>query len=83
MPEGSILSSRPCAFRANNGGNLWSGREDSNLRPLPPEGVAPRRIRCFSTVFPEASMRSGGLCSRSVHGLNLIQWLRPLSIGAA
>jgi len=29
---------------------LWSGREDSNLRPLPPEGGSPRRIWLKSYV---------------------------------
>ena len=30
--------------------NNWSGREDSNLRPLPPERITPRRIWRFSVV---------------------------------
>jgi len=30
----------------------WSGREDSNLRPLPPEGVAPRCCRSALGDFP-------------------------------
>jgi hypothetical protein len=83
MPEGSILSSRSCVDCGISGGNTWSGREDSNLRPLPPEGVAPRRIRCFAMAFQEGSVASDCLCSRSVHGLNLIRWLRPLSMGAS
>jgi hypothetical protein len=38
----------PVLFACANGGfplENWSGREDSNLRPLPPEGVAPRLTR--------------------------------------
>jgi hypothetical protein len=33
-----------------NSAENWSGREDSNLRPLPPEGSAPRLIRARSMI---------------------------------
>jgi hypothetical protein len=32
-------------------GNAWSGREDSNLRPLPPERIAPRRTPWSAMIF--------------------------------
>ena len=44
----------------------WSGREDSNLRPLPPEGVSPRRTRCFPVLFHGSAMSSDSLCSCTV-----------------
>lgn len=40
-----------CRTGANRLVNMWSGKLDSNQRPLPPEGVAPERIRCFLTAF--------------------------------
>jgi hypothetical protein len=32
----------------------WSGREDSNLRPLPPEDLARRRVSQKSAVFRQS-----------------------------
>ena len=53
----------------------WSGREDSNLRPLPPEGVSPSVTQRFSVV---RGLKGGAypcVRSRAVHarrfGLNL------------
>ncbi len=45
-------------------GMYWSGREDSNLRPLPPEGVAPDLIPLFSVMPPCGDGSLGRLCSR-------------------
>ena len=48
-------ASAPVYFACDNGGfplDNWSGREDSNLRPLPPEGVAPRSRVVLSGDFP-------------------------------
>jgi hypothetical protein len=59
----------------------WSGREDSNLRPLPPEGVAPERIRCFPTAFPRRVMLSDGQCSFLVHGRRFKLNLGPCLYG--
>lgn len=46
----------------------WSGKEDSNLRPLPPESITPR----FLWRFPVGSRRKltayRGVCSCRVHG---------------
>jgi hypothetical protein len=81
--QGSILSSRPCVDRGISGGSDWSGREDSNLRPLPPEGVAPRRIRCFSAVFPGRSIPSVRRCSRLVAGRRFSANLGPCLFGGA
>jgi hypothetical protein len=38
----------------------WSGREDSNLRPLPPERVAPECIGVRLACSPRNGMRSDG-----------------------
>lgn len=57
-----------CARRSFPLVKCWSGREDSNLRPLPPEGVAPERIRCFLTAFTRRNLRSDRRCSFLVHG---------------
>lgn len=46
----------------------WSGREDSNLRPLPPEGVSPRRTRRFSVGSVSERGASACVCSRLIHG---------------
>jgi hypothetical protein len=76
------VSSRPCLTSARvsrfSAVCAWSGREDSNLRPLPPERNAPRRIRCFAMAFQEGPVASGDLCSRLVAGVNLGLNFRPL-----
>jgi hypothetical protein len=46
----------------------WSGREDSNLRPLPPEGVSPVRIRRFSVVSHAQAGAPSASCCHAVHG---------------
>jgi hypothetical protein len=49
------VTSAPVYFACGNGGfplESWSGREDSNLRPLPPEGVAPRSRPIANDNFP-------------------------------
>ena len=41
----------------------WSGREDSNLRPLPPEDIALRLKRLiFVLCTPFAMLVNGGCC---------------------
>jgi hypothetical protein len=77
------VTSRPCVFHVKNVGKSWSGREDSNLRPLPPEGAAPERIRWFLTVFPERLLSSGGRCSRLFHGRRFGVNLGPCLFGVA
>jgi hypothetical protein len=46
--------------------NQWSGREDSNLRPLPPEDVSPRRTRRIYGVVGYTQGASDAACSRVV-----------------
>jgi hypothetical protein len=41
----------------------WSGREDSNLRPLPPEDDAPALIRLFSAPSDTMVGSYGDVCS--------------------
>jgi hypothetical protein len=61
-------------------GRRWSGREDSNLRPLPPERIAPNRIGRFSVVRARAALRSRGPCSCTVHAIRFALNFEPLSI---
>lgn len=49
-------------------GNVWSGREDSNLRPLPPEDATPDCTRRFSVVRRRHLVAFRGACSRLIHG---------------
>jgi hypothetical protein len=70
------------AFACPNGGfplENWSGREDSNLRPLPPEGVAPRLQRVPSSDFRWEHDSTGAGTFRHRFRANLILNLRPLS----
>jgi hypothetical protein len=46
--------------------NQWSGREDSNLRPLPPEDVSPRRTRRIYGVVGCTQAASAAACSHGV-----------------
>ena len=75
----------PCLFSLPEGEfysrKRWSGREDSNLRPLPPEGVSPSRAWRFTAVILWQTLRSEGLCSFPVHGLNLGLNLGPCLFG--
>ena len=59
----------------------WSGKEDSNLRPLPPENVAPERTRRFSVVRGRAAVPFSGACSWLIPGFRFKLDLRPLSMG--
>jgi hypothetical protein len=57
-----------CPSEPENPTISWSGREDSNLRPLPPEDADPVFIRRFSVVFRAFPLLSSGLESRFVRG---------------
>ena len=57
----------------------WSGREDSNLRPLPPEDVSPSRIPQLSVVSQAVNDAYTDVCSRSVYGRGSIRNLGALS----
>lgn len=46
----------------------WSGKRDSNPRPLPPEDVAPAATWRFSVAAQRTTSAPGAACSRSVHG---------------
>ena len=45
-------------------GFKWSGREDSNLRPLPPEDAAPDGTRRFSVLSQGGGVSFDAACSR-------------------
>jgi len=82
--KSSLEPSTPVHFVLRNGmlteGNQWSGREDSNLRPLPPERISPSRTRARPVTFQSARLPSSGACSRAVPGARFKTSLRPLSI---
>ena len=61
----------------------WSGKEDSNLRPLPPESISPRRTRQFSVIFLERLPAYARLRSRSVPARGSILNLGELSYKTA
>jgi hypothetical protein len=67
----------PLFFSRRNGGNAWSGKEDSNLRPLPPENVAPDGTRRFSASFRGAHLSQNGVCSRMVLAGGSLRALGP------
>ena len=61
-------------------GEKWSGREDSNLRPLPPEDNSPSRTPQFSVGFAWVTGAYACVCSRFLHGGGSISNLRALSL---
>lgn len=72
----------PVLFAWHNGGfplENWSGREDSNLRPLPPEGVAPRLQQVPSSDFRWEQNSTERRTLRHRFPVNLILNLQPLS----
>lgn len=79
-PQGSNGGSRPCPNDKLSACNDWSGREDSNLRPLPPEGVAPEHSLVASSGFPSERISTGSGTLAHRIGVNLILSLQPLSI---
>jgi hypothetical protein len=90
------VTSAPVLFACDSGGfplESWSGREDSNLRPLPPEGVAPRYRLIANGIFPweQNSTGKGTLMHRSASEVQdepqpLSKWLsedKPFAAGDA
>ena len=61
----------------------WSGKEDSNLRPLPPEDASPLGIRRFSVVRGAVCLSRNDVCSRLVSGLGSLRALGPCLGNAA
>jgi hypothetical protein len=61
----------------------WSGRLDSNQRPLPPERTAPTRTPRFSVVSHRGKVLSNAPCSRPVHGPRFAANLGALSLRGA
>lgn len=55
----------------------WSGKEDSNLRPLPPEDASPLGIRRFSVVRGAVCLSRNDVCSWLVSGLGSLRALGP------
>jgi hypothetical protein len=83
MLKVQTVASAPVYFACCDGGfplENWSGREDSNLRPLPPEGVAPRSHPIAASNFPWEQNSTGAGTLRHIFPMNLILSLRPLSI---
>jgi hypothetical protein len=44
----------------------WSGKEDSNLRPLPPEDASPERMARVTVASGGAEVPFGAACSQHV-----------------
>jgi hypothetical protein len=59
----------------------WSGRLDSNQRPLPPERTAPSRKWRISVVFHAGAVVSDGLFCRSFTPKGSSNDLGALSFG--
>ena len=82
--RGSSEPSTPVHFVLGNGvfteGNKWSGREDSNLRPLPPERNAPRRTQRHRAASKRGDLLSGGVGHPAFSAKGFTASLRPLSI---
>jgi hypothetical protein len=57
---------RPLSISAIQWRNNWSGKEDSNLRPLPPENASPAVMRRFSVASSARDMPFRGVCSRFI-----------------
>lgn len=55
----------------------WSGKEDSNLRPLPPEGASPTRTPRISVTFPCMDSALDALCSRTVPARGSLRTFGP------
>ena len=71
-------------FSHNQNGNTkrsnaldWSGKEDSNLRPLPPEDASPLGIRHFLVANGGDRVSQNGVCSRLVSELGSLRTLGP------
>jgi hypothetical protein len=59
----------------------WSGREDSNLRPLPPEDKFPRLIGLFLLSFLNSSLPFFSFLYQGENGPRFMTNLGPLSTG--
>jgi hypothetical protein len=57
----------------------WSGKEDSNLRPLPPENGSPASTWHFLVGVWRTRAAHYAVCSYGVHGRSHLANLRPLS----
>jgi len=60
--------------------NRWSGREDSNLRPLPPERVSPSGTGVGFGALPSERNSTGWRTLWHDFNMNLVLSLRPLSM---
>lgn len=74
-----------CLVCAREGSRHYSCREAIagwNLRPLPPEDGAPRRIRRFSVHEGREQIRYDAGCSCLIHARKFTPNLQPLSIAS-
>jgi hypothetical protein len=68
------------SFLATNYLFCWSGREDSNLRPLPPERVSPSGTGVGFGALPSERNSTGWRTLWHDFNMNLVLSLRPLSM---
>lgn len=86
MPRFKLEPSALVYFPCGIGGNpliKWSGREDSNLRPLPPERNGPSVTRWFIKDSSRRGLWSDGERSFPVPAMNLFLNLGPCLFGSA
>jgi hypothetical protein len=69
--------SGPCPNEPNNRLFIWSGREDSNLRPLPPEDASRALIEGHTKGNRHITAAYRALCSRFVLGIGSKRPLGP------
>jgi hypothetical protein len=77
------VTTTPVYFTCDSGGfplENWSGREDSNLRPLPPEGVAPLYRTIAGSDFPLERNSTGDGTDWHSSGRKVQHEPQPLSI---
>ena len=68
---------RPMSRICENPPKTWSGKEDSNLRPLPPEDVAPDGMARFSRAVWRTRAAYVRACSRSFLARGLLLTFGP------
>ena len=63
------MERQPLSILAQNWLKSWSGKEDSNLRPLPPEGGGPAFTRRIPVIACFTRTAYSRVCSPFIHGI--------------
>ena len=67
----------PLSVSCETSQKMWSGKEDSNLRPLPPEDASPSVTRRIYDDFCRTIGAPVAVCSRLVRGNGSFWTLNP------